>query len=285
MRNVKNLKVNKRKLTRKGIKLVTGVILVGILTGVGITGVNALMENYNERQKTTIVEYYGQESEEKKLLDYIDISDKLNKMDLEKYIINETLLDKYNISNELKSPNELNELIDKCNLINSFVSTKDIVKQAENIEIILNLIRQESLVNSYIYTSGYSLAHENITEATKKYAGEVFDLNENDIKFGSYEHAVTIENNDRAQYDIENKDIYIIDREINFSKKQNMIADGVGHMVNVDASDDKNYDDNDEYNKDRNKYIKDALKYSVDLYEDVENKDLYDEDLASHFRK
>jgi len=285
MKNIKNLKVNKRKLSRKAKKLITGFILAGILTGVGIASANALMENYNENQKTTIIEYFGQESEEKKLLDYIDISDKLNKMNLEKYVIDETFFDKYNISNELKSPDELNNLIDKYSLINSFVSTKDIVKQTENIDIILNLIRQESLVNSYIYTSGYSLAHENITEATKKYAGEVFDLNEKNIKFGLNEYNITIENNDPTRYEHEKRDIHVIDTEIFPSKKEQKIAHGVYHMDNVDVDNDKNYDDNDQYNKDRNNYIKDALGYSVDLFDEVTDKDLYDEDLASHFRK
>lgn len=292
MNTIKNLQVNKKAkcLNKKTVlRLMVGVAIIGVLVAVPL-GVNAHHNRIEEQKKESIVEYYGEESVESKILNYINLSEKLSKLNLESFDIDESLYKKYNISDQLKSPEEIEEYIEKFKSINSYISSKDITKQSKNIDVVLNLAVQEKLVNSYIYNVGYSTANKNITSATKKYAAEVFGVEDpSNIYFnyhmdmGSGESSIIVMNKTADKYGLAGEETYIFDNQFQ-KKEEKVINKGVISMTQTDVLDDKLSEDNDEYNADRNDRIIKALANSANLENQVEDYDLYNEKLANKMK-
>lgn len=282
MSTIYNLKVNNNAVTRiynnnrktnpnrkKFLRIVAGGLVVVTIVGGSLLYKNK-KNNMAREQIETIIEYYGEDSIEKIILDYIAISDKLAKLDLGQYNVNKELFETYGISDVLMKPDELNLLIDdlKKNGTSDFVT-------------IFNLVNQEPMVNQFIYKTGYSVSNKNITDATKEYTAEVFGINNpEDITLirtydGEGQYNVTINNKINSR----NPEKYKIDNIFN-KAEENQIAEGVSHMVNTNTEYDSNRDDNNIYNKTRNSYIKNALEYSVELEKKVQDNDLYNESLA-----
>lgn len=289
MITTKNLQVNKeavRKRRNKKIKykLVIAAFTATIAAG-SIVGINKIKSNNEKQQIQTIVNYYGKESEENKVVDYIELSEKLNSMKLSNYSADEDLFNKYNISNELKSPEEINDLIETAKTFNQYISSKNLKTQSSNIETFLNLIMQEKLVNDYIYTTGYFTAQTASNESTKKYAGEVFGITDyNNIKFDYNISPSTGESDATVSYKTDEGTKKYTFNNFWISDIEKDIKDGVKAMNNADNSYDKDAIDNDEYNKQRNKLIKEALEQSAILGNKVEEEDLYSEKLANKLR-
>lgn len=237
-----------------------------------------MIDNTNIEQ---IVQYYEDDETVKEVLDYIELSKRINDLSLDKYIIDEELYSSLNISNELMSVEELTKLVN--NFSDSYEgSYKNINSQYEHIETILNLRRQEKLVNTYIYNTGYAVAHEKISTATKGYAREVFGAeNYDDINLW---RPTSSEPSDRTivfKYNGGNCSISVgISDGWGHTAEENNICEGIDHMINTDTKYDKNFEDNHLYNSQRNQFIKNALQKSVELSEAVENKDLYISELA-----
>lgn len=281
MYSYENPKIRNKRIKRekryKLVKRTIANILIGgtLLSVVGGALSTAGALDFDAEEK--IINYYGEDSKEKDVVSYIDLSKKLEELNLEKYEVEPHLFEKYNIPTELKNPEELKTLIDNVKFINAFVPSKNINKQSENIETILNLITQKRLVNEYIYTVGYDLALGNVTDATKKYTAEVFGVEEDTLDFThrydrySNENNVSIKNND-AKYNISNPILKSEERQI---KK------GVISMEHT--KDSVNYY-NSEYDKGRNKDIINALKTSAELYQENENNDLYNDRIASKLK-
>lgn len=271
MNTVKNLNVNKkaRCLNKKAaLRLMVGIAIVGVLASIPI-GATAHHNRIEEQQNTSIVAYYGEESVESKIINYIDISEKLSKLNLGSFDIEESLYEKHNISDQLKSPEEINEYIEKFKSINSYISSKDITKQSKNIDIVLNLAAQEKLVNAYIYNVGYSVANKNITDATKKYAAEVFDIeNPSDVYFkyhmvnGSGESNTRVIDRTPDKYGLLSKKTYSFDNQF-MKNEEKDINKGVISMTQTDILSDKISEDNESYNSDGNDIIRKALANSV----------------------
>lgn len=270
----KAIKKNKRyKLVKKTIEYVLiGSALLGFVGGALITA-----GAFDSDPEEKIINYYGDDSKEKDVISYIGLSKKLEELNLEKYEVDPYLFEKYSIPTKLKNPEEIKLLIDNVKFINAFVSSKNINKQSENIETILNLITQKRLVNQYIYTVGYDLALGNVTDATKKYTSEVFGVEEDNLEFShrydSYanENLVSIKNGD---------DRYNIDNVI-LNNQEKQIQKGV---ISMDNTQDNFSNYSSEYDKDRNESIISALKTSADLYQENENNDLYNERMASKLK-
>ncbi len=283
MSTIKNLNIRPNARNRR-LKLVAGV-LATVIVAIGTTvAVNAYNVALDTERKETIVEFYGEESNEKTIIDYIDISEKLHKLNLDEYTCSEELISKYNLSNELMDSSKLNLLIDKFNLINKSMYSKNLDKQSENIDLILNLKNQEKLVNGYIYDTGHFVAYTDVKKATKEYAAETFGIDAKNIEF-SYNY----ESNDGGNYAINNKidkyekQTYNLDSL--FPKNQeNQIRTGISSMVEIDPEVDNNLDDNDKYNKERNKDIKVALYNSATLEMENNENNLYNESLANKFK-
>ena len=187
-------------------------------------------------------------------------------------------------------PEEIEKLVTKFGDIGSSVSTKDLNVLSDNIYTILNLKKQEQLVNKYIYSIGYETAYNNITEATKKYAGEVFGVEDyENLKFrynsggNTGESSVLMTNTIDKQYGLDEVQNYNF-ASLFRSEEEDKIQDGVISMIKTDKNNDKNDEDNNSYNLDRNKYIKEALEQSVILTQEVEENDLYNEKLAGKLK-
>lgn len=226
-----------------------------------------------------ITEYYGEDSKESEVMDYIEISERLNDLNLNEYIADDSLYQKFNISNELKSTDEVIEMIN--NFSKSYIgSNANLTDQSKHIENILNLKVQERLVNNHIYNTGYNIAYESVKTATKKYAAEVFGINDyENITFkysGGKDEIVEV-------IYLNGEKSYIIERNtLNNLKTQ--IFDGVLWMKNTNKKYDKNIDDNYSYSKDRNDYILKALEESAKINDEVNNENLYSEKLANKLK-
>jgi len=288
MNTIKNLQVNKKaKCLNKGLKLklITGIVVAAAVVSIPFA-IKAHTTNIESEQKTAIVAYYGKDSVESNIIKYIDISETLNKLYLENFDIEDSLFEKHNISDKLKSPEELQEYIEKFKNINSYISSKDITKQSKNIDTVLNLVMQEKLVNSYIYNVGYSTANNNITSATKKYAAEVFGIDDPAnvyfnyfMDMGSGESNTTITNKTANEYGLLSNETYNFDNKYE-KKEEKYINKGVISMNQTDISSNKIPQDNEEYNKDRNNRIKEALENSINLEKQIYDYNLYNEKMA-----
>lgn len=299
MSTVKNLHIHKKTVDKalkesktNKLKLAVGVTLGALIilgTTLGITvGIPAYHYHQEQQQISVVMQYYGESSTEYKIMKYIDISEKLHSLKLENYSIDESLFQKYNISNELMSPEDIDKLIVELEAFDSNVSNKNITKQSEKIELILTLKKQENLVNNYIYRVGYNVANHNITEATKAYAAEVFGVSEpSDLTFKFHrvesrnEENVVVTQDDKTKYGDERS--YNID-DWGLTKEEKQIRAGVSSMVNTDTDDDFNNSDNNSYNEQRNNNIIKALYNSSELEQAVISNDLYNETLANKMK-
>lgn len=293
MNTVKNLHVNKKakSLNKKTIyKVLIGAILGTVLIITPLSVINAHNEKQEEKQNASIVAYYGEDSVENKIIKYIEISEKLTKLKLDSFDIDQSLYKKHNISVQLKTIEEIEDYIEKFNGMNSYVSSKDITKQSYYIDIVLNLAIQEKLVNSYIYNVGYSTANQNITSATKNYAAEVFGVENpanvyfnyhSDKSSGQSNTTITDKTPDKnAEY---GKKTYNFDNLLETKEEKN-INKGVFGMIETDVFSDEIPDDNEKYNGDRNDIIRKVLADSAELERQVNEYDLYNEKKANKMK-
>lgn len=271
-------KIKNKRLKKLKYRLVVGGVLATTIIG-GFVIKNKITEN-EQKNIQTIVNYYGEDSEEKKIIEYLELSETLNKLNLNSYSFDESLFSEYNILQELKNPKEIKEMINKQKEINMFISKKDILKQHENIELILNLIIQERLINNYIYTTGYSVVNQDVEDETKRYTGEVFGIKDyNNITF-DYNLDSNAEQSVKIYYDSDKgKNEYSFDNFFMLKEEKN-IMDGIASINNTDSYNDNDIEDNNEYNKNRNMYIKEALEKSSNLGYMTDENDLYNEELS-----
>lgn len=294
MSTINNLKVNRRAIDRihkrsngkkRFLKLVATAVVITIVAGAAVFGVNKIVDNINENQIQVITQYYGEDSPEREIIDYIGVSEKLQALNFDKYNVDDNLYSKYIRNNDLLEPSTLNDMIAEFKRTPDSISSKDLNKQDTNIFLTLLLMSQEKLVNQYIYEKGYSVANKNITAATKKYTAETFGVEDyKDIKLiyyntGSGDQTLKIINQ-KDSFDEEN---YIVDGFFN-TKEENKIIDGVIGMINTDTKNDHDDTDNYEYNRKRNIYIKNALEKSIELEKQVADNDLYNSKLAGKLK-
>ena len=269
----KRIKKDKRyKLIRKTFA-VAGATIVFLTSTIFLASKSKAFEPEPEQ---IISEYYGDESTEYDIVSYIELSKEIDKINLEKYDIAPYLFEKYNISETLKSPEEIKILISNAKNINAFISSREITKQSENIETILNLITQKKLINDYIYEEGYNVALYDIEQELKEYAGEVFGVEGENLKFehkfenSSGDNRITIKNGNKRY----NNNIFSNNTEKDIRK-------------GIETLEQTRYAYNKygiEYDKNRNESILNALKVSAELSKENDENDLYNERMASKLR-
>lgn len=269
----KRIKKDKRyKLTRKTLAVAGAVVVLVSSASTLIIKSGAL----EPKPETTISQYYGEESIEYDIVSYIELSEELEKLSLEKYEITPNLFEKYNISEELKSPEEIRVLIADLKNMNGFISAKNITKQSENIDLVLNLIVQKDLVNKYIYQKGYDVALYNIEQELKDYAGEVFGVDGENLEFyhqfdnKSGDNLTSVKNGNKRY----NSGIFTNDAEKDIRKG----------IETLDKTNDSYNKYGNDYNEYRNDDILKALKVSAELSQENDEKDLYNEGMASKLR-
>ena len=272
IRNKRIKKDRRYKLVKKTFA-VAGATIVFLTSTIFLASKSKAFEPAPEQ---IISEYYGEDSNEYDIVSYIELSKELENLNLEKYEITPNLFEKYNISSKLKSPEEIRTLISNAKNMNAFVSTKDVTKQSENIETVLNLVTQKKLVNDYIYKTGYDVALNNVEQELKDYAGEVFGVEGDNLGFSykfdnkSGDNLTSIINGDNRY----NTGIFLNDSERD-------IRDGV---IALNQTKDANNKYSTEYDEERNKSILNALKVSAELSKENDENNLYDDSMASKLR-
>lgn len=255
---MKKLKVYNIK--RKFLAFVLTTTMIGSVA-VGLSGCSKSIDMDTETIISTIHEEDLVESD---ILCYIEISDNLNKLNLGRFILDE------DITLELDSPENIQKYIDKYD--------------QNNITCLRYLKMQEILVNSYIYKTGYSVANKNVEEATKKYAIEFYGMeNYKDITINynnPSNHSVTNQPEDHVwmnyPYNYITESITVTDKNIKI---------GALATENTKTNSDPDKSDNNLYNKDRNKEIKNAIIVAEYLNNQVENDDLYNEKAAKKIKR
>lgn len=269
----KRIKKNRRyKLIRKTFS-VAGIAITLIGSASALVMKSGAFEPAPEQ---IISSYYGEDSIEYDIVSYIELSKELEELNLEKYDITPILFQKYNILNELKSPEEIRNLISSAKNINAFISSKDVTKQSQNIDAILNLVTQKKLVNDYIYQKGYNLALNNVKEELNEYAGEVFGIEGENLKFNyqfdnkSGDNLISIKNGDKRY----NNGVFL-------NRAEKDIKKGI---ETLDKTNDSYNKYSTEYNEYRNEDILNALKVSAELSKENDENDLYNEGMSSKIR-
>lgn len=200
---------------------------------------------------------------ENNILKYIDISEKLEKLNLEDYNLDEIVSG---------SPDTVEEIERQINNYNE--------KNRTNLRY---LITQEILVNKYIYETGYQVAYENAKVATKNYVAEKFGIEDPNSIGVSYNNPNNYNANNQPDETVvlEFDTIYGSRR---VSTKDKNIIDGSRAMANTQTNSDPDTNDNTLYNSDRNNTIKDALVTAKSLEQLVENTNLLDEYMVNKIR-
>lgn len=273
----------KRKLRLVKIKI-TATIVAGIIVLTGLLAIAKKLakEIKIDETRNTISNFYGDGSEERKIFEYICISNELNDLDLDKYNYNEELY-AANISNdqEPKPPYEIRNLIEEYKKNRNF--EKDLHTANDHAKVIFELIHQSELVNSHIYTDGYKVSNEDVTRATKEYTAEVYDIDADDIVLRRTNPSSSAPSEYRIKVDVSgkygNKEVT---ETINDYGDTKTITRGIDHMINTqnNETDDKDKEDNNQHNEDRNKYITNAMLYAIELDQARESENLYNSDLA-----
>ena len=117
MSSVKNLRINERAI-KKGKrfslkKVGFAIFLASVIAVTGLVGYAHVNDLREQNQIETIVSYYGEDSQESLILDYIEIADKLDSLSLENYKADSKLYDKHECKTEIMSPDELEDMIVK----------------------------------------------------------------------------------------------------------------------------------------------------------------------------
>lgn len=255
---MKNFKVYNIK--KKGLSFVLTFTMIGSVA-VGLSGCSNTIDIDTESIVSDIHEAGSIESD---IIHYIEISEKLNKLELSNYTLDE----------------EIDMELDYLQNIQYYIDNFD----SKNITCLRYLKMQEELVNKYIFDVGYVVARENSVEATKKYAAEFYGIdNVNDITFrynnpNEYNANQAPDGNVSMSYsfDYTTKTINVTDK---------YIRNGVKAMADTQTNSDPDKSDNNSYNEERNQRIKNAIIVAEYLNEEVEDKDLYNEKAAKKIKR
>lgn len=271
-------KINKLKANMRLIKKLkkTRFYKVAKLTivALSIATVLSFTTGFSSVDKAYIRNFYGDDWTVLEVMDYIDISEQLEDMDLDKYNITDELYNSHNISDELLPVQALKKIM--SNFSEDYKgSDKDLVAHDKYIETVLTLKKQEKLVNGYIYTRGYAIANERISNATKEYVKEVYGMEHcDDLKL--YKSSSSQPEPLSAVFKVGDKEFTVPIPSYFLKNKTGFIEDGVIGMANTNIKYDKNMSDNQSYNEDRNEAILNSLETSGKIFEEVINKNLTD---------
>lgn len=268
-------KKRRYKLDKHSSGRIAALVLAGIMT-VSIVSCSLGKKSATEDNSKIVTQYYGDNSEEGKLFDYIFVSKKLNSMKLDKFIIDNSLYEQLFSSNiELANPQDIDKAITKYEASKYDLDQKDLVKSVDFIKNVLFLTAQEKEVNSYIYNVGYKIANMDIKNATKKYAGELYGINDYDnIIFDSHSDISSGESSYIINYDYNRGAIH--DRTI---------QNGIDSMNQTNIDYDPDSSDNYKYNESRNERIAEAILDSIEINKKVNNEDLYNEKASNRLKK
>ena len=257
----------KKKIFSSGLALIT---LGGMAIGL-VTAINSVQAQEMENDRKAIVSYYGEYSKESELLRYIDVSIKLDELDLEKYNIS-GVIDKFNLDITISKPEEIENKVEEFKGI-SIEDKTDLNSMYKYIDDIVYLKDQEQKINNYIKTEGYYIVLKDFSNSLKKYAAEEYNLdNPRNIEFRS-----RYEKNDGSNIN------FIAYKESNKEYKafinDKVVSSGVNDMIDLKYMDMNKYS-----NIDILKQYSKNLKKAMDYDNLVESKDLYNQELEVNLK-
>lgn len=230
---------------------------ISIVLSLAILGTSALLvhnkknKDYNKKMYNLLI---SEEGAERDILKYLEVSDDLEELDLEDYVLGKEVTS--NLDKPIKIKKEINEY-DSSNLTN-----------------LIYLKEQEELVNNYINENGYDIVNNYIKGVIKKYAAEVYDIqNPSDIDI-EYRVNTSGEIDYLLIYNASNNQKVTIIEDKNIKKGAEYILK-TKKFNNLDEID----------NKQRNKILKETLIIARKLLNDVNEEDLYNEKAAQKLKK
>ena len=263
---------SKKFINSKFFKSILALSIAGTVIAGGTLFVHKRINKVREQRYNHVVEYFGENSDEKLLLDYIAVARNLDKLDLYKYQVTENLNFSFD-SEELYSVENLNNLIDKFKSLKEY-SKNDLDAGYDFIKLVCLLKSQEGKLNDYIYKVGSEIAHDKITIATKSVAAELVGLKDFDINRlilyrtnqGHYEYIL--------YYFDDNKEIWRWDLTNIFYFTPKLIRNGVNDMIKVDSEEIKK---SNPYDTDLYIMLTNALDRAAKLNEENDDKNLHDD--------
>lgn len=252
------------------------VVFSGVLIICAIFLVNTIIKPSQEEvlnDSVSIVQFHTDNSEAEKIKSYLAISEELNDfMENNKVMVTESEIIEKMKTSTLMSVENLEKEIKEIDKLISESKTQHVL-----ISRIKNLIVQERLINKYLYNSYYEV-NSILEEALKKYVGEKYGI----IDIENIGFYTTIPERDGFV----NFRIYYgkFENGIEFGIDSNL-KDGMYALELLTTLNDPNPNDNDKYNKERNKILKEGLIQSGKLYDIVDKENLFSEKDAKKLKK
>ena len=268
-RNRRKLKKNrlKKRLFSGGIALFTiGGMAIGL-----VTALNSVQAHDMDNAREAIVSYYGEDSKESELLRYIDVSTKLDELDLEKYNTS-GVMDNFNLDVTISKPEEIESKVEEFKSI-SIADKTDLNSMYKYIDDVVYLKDQEQKINNYIKTEGRHTVLKDFSESLKKYAAEEYNLeNPRNIEFRYHYEKNDGSNDNVIAYKESNKEYKTVIND-------KVVSSGVNDMVDL-----KYMDMNNSSNIDILKQYSKNLKKAIDYNNLVESQDLYNPELEGNLK-
>lgn len=245
------MKLEEKKKMLLGLKnKVAAYMLISGLAG--STLLTGCSNKISEEDKDKVESVYGLESDELTVLTYVELSNKLKELKLDKY---------------------------DAQIDNAILDTPENIEVGiENLNI-KYLKEQEQCVNSYLRTEGYNTARDASLNALKSYVKETLGLSQSD------EIEIKITTSGEEPFSIS---AFVNDEHISLNYGLDSLAfDAVENYLatNIESDEDKNDLDNNKYNKDRNEIISNTLIDSSNLEEYVKERDLANPKLIKKLNK
>ena len=245
------MKLEEKKKMLLGLKnKVAAYMLISGLAGSAL--LTGCSNKISEEDKDKVESVYGLESDELTILTYVELSNKLKELKLDKYDVK---------------------------IDNAILDTPENIEVGiENLNI-KYLKEQEQCVNSYLRTEGYNTARDASLNALKSYVKETLGLSQSD------EIEIKITTSGEEPFSIS---VFVNDEHISLNYSLDSLAfDAVENYLetNVETGEDKNDLDNNKYNKDRNEIISNTLIDSSNLEEYVKERDLANPKLIKKLNK
>lgn len=178
IRNINNYRINNnyRNNNNHVIKRrIAALALSATVLGTAAIGLNSCLGKDNKDNVKIVQEYYGENSKEYSIIRYMDIQNKFSNLNLDKYTgLTDNLKEKLEIDSELKSPDELETLIENFNELPN--GSEDLTVECDRLYLISELKAQKALLDAYLYRDSYDYVYDTLLMSIKAYLGEMYGI-------------------------------------------------------------------------------------------------------------
>lgn len=260
IRNINNYRIKRR---------IAALVLSATVLGTAAIGLNSCLGKDNKDNVKIIQEYYGDNSKEYNIIRYIDIQNKFPNLNLEKYTgLTDNLKEKLEIDTELKSPDELDALIEDFNKLPA--SSDDLTVECDRLYLIGELKAQKALLDEHLYRDSYDYVYNTLLMSIKAYLGEMYGIED-------YSNISVYKSSDNSAGEIK----YIVEYRRNgeghtytTTTSDKMIKEGMNWVVRLQTT--NIIGDNSK--------MRDAFEHALAKASEIENamyqSDLYNKDIS-----